>query len=320
MFKGIYTALLTPFNDRLELDQGSLVNLLKLQSSSINISGVVIAGTTGESPCLSNDEIKIIISIAKQLLRKDQKIILGISANCLSVAVDKLDFYSKFDEIDAYMVVTPYYNKPSQSGLIKYYESIASCSNKPIILYNVPSRTGVDLKVETINKLSEINEIVAIKEANDDLNKIQSLLKISTNINVLSGNDHLNSNFSQLGASGVISVLSNVAPELVASQFLDKIDNNLKKKLNQFSQEIAQKIQLGDIFFLLGDRLLRTSIRTNIELFNKSYELKTNSLSSCMSLKYDKGNPFNIVSIENRFPYDVPALPLINSKGSGFLF
>ena len=285
MFKGIYTALLTPFNDRLELDQGSLVNLLKLQSSSINISGVVIAGTTGESPCLSNDEIKIIISIAKQLLRKDQKIILGISANCLSVAVDKLDFYSKFDEIDAYMVVTPYYNKPSQSGLIKYYESIASCSNKPIILYNVPSRTGVDLKVETINKLSEINEIVAIKEANDDLNKIQSLLKISTNINVLSGNDHLNSNFSQLGASGVISVLSNVAPELVASQFLDKIDHKdtlvfldiLSKAGNPAAiKSIAHSLNIIEFNILRSPLTSEAIDLSSINYLGSSYKYETN--------------------------------------------
>ena len=225
MFKGIYTALLTPFNQEQKLDHNSINRLLAIQANSQHISGVVIAGTTGESPCLQQTEIQQLLKCARDNLRQEQKIILGISTNSLVAAYAKLELYNTYPEIDAYMVVTPYYNKPSQTGLINYYTCIANQAKKPVILYNVPSRTGVDLQLDSILELAANNNIVGIKEASEDLDKIKRLCRLDLGLNIFSGNDHLNTVFAQLGSDSVISVLSNIAPELVAKQLVEKVDH-----------------------------------------------------------------------------------------------
>jgi 4-hydroxy-tetrahydrodipicolinate synthase len=210
LFTGVCTALVTPFL-RGEVNYPMLERLLQAQLDA-GIRTVVICGTTGESPALSDSEKLEMFRRSKDYVGDRCKIIAGTGSNCTEHAI----YLSRSAEklgVDGLLLVSPYYNKATPAGLFAHYSAIASAVQIPCILYNVPSRTGVDIPVEVYRKLSRIPNIVGVKEASSDIVKVAGILAECPGFPVWSGNDDQIVPVMALGGSGVISVLSNAAPE-----------------------------------------------------------------------------------------------------------
>lgn len=210
IFTGAAVALITPFNE----DGINFEELKRLIDFNIDngTDAIVIAGTTGESATMSDEEHKETIKFTVEYVNKRVPVIAGTGSNDTLYAVE-LSKYAEKVGADGLLLVTPYYNKTTQSGLIKHYNYIADRVNIPIILYNVPSRTGVNILPKTALELSKHKNIVAIKEASGDLSQIAETISLcGDNLTVYSGNDDQIVPILSLGGKGVISVLSNVVP------------------------------------------------------------------------------------------------------------
>lgn len=221
MFKGSIVALITPFKHS-KFDADSFAKMMRFQIEG-GTDGVVIAGTTGESSNLNKAEIAEMFEIASKLrseTRSGIKIIIGTGSNSTESAVEKTEFAKKLHP-DGVLVVTPYYNKPTQDGLFLHFEEIAKAAGHiPVILYNVPGRTGCNMSAATTEKLSHIENVAAIKEASGNLAQISEIyaracMRSTKNFTILSGDDALTLPILSIGGSGVISVTANVAPKLV---------------------------------------------------------------------------------------------------------
>ena len=210
-FTDCATALITPFKEN-EIDYNSLDKLIEMQIDS-GIKTLVVCGTTAETSTLSSDERNMLISYVIEKVRGRCKIIVGTGSNDTNHAIELSNEAEKLGA-DALLIVTPYYNKCTQEGLYMHYSLIAQSVNIPIILYNVPSRTNVNLEVSTIEKLSRISNIVGIKEASKNIGHIMELFnKLDTSkFSIYCGNDDLTYLFYTLGGSGIISVVSNLIP------------------------------------------------------------------------------------------------------------
>lgn len=210
IFKGAATALVTPTNIN-GVDYNKLGELIDWQIEK-GINGLVICGTTGEAATMSYDEYHKVVSYSIERAAGRVPVVIGAGSNNTADAIEKTKFACK-EGADAILTVTPYYNKTTQAGLVKMYETIADASEKPIILYNVPSRTGVGIAPETYLKLADHENIAAIKEANGDLSAmIKTMALVGDKLDMYSGNDDQVYSVLGLGGMGVISVLSNVAP------------------------------------------------------------------------------------------------------------
>lgn len=210
LFSGACTALVTPFLDG-RVNYPMMEQLISRQLAS-GIRALVIGGTTGEAPTLSHNEKLELFHRAKQFAGKDGLIICGTGSNDTHHAVE-LSIAAQEAGADALLVVTPYYNKANPEGLFAHYLSIAHAVHLPIILYNVPGRTGVDIPVNVCQRLSRIPNIAGIKEASNDIVKIARLrLACGNDLPIWSGNDDHAVSAMALGAQGVISVLSNIKP------------------------------------------------------------------------------------------------------------
>lgn len=211
IFTGAAVAIVTPFNeDGINFDE-----LKKLIDFNIDngTDAIVIAGTTGESSTMSDEEHKEAIKFTVEYVNKRVPVIAGTGSNDTAYAV-KLSKYAESVGVDGILVVTPYYNKATQSGLVKHFTYIADNVNVPMILYNVPSRTGVNILPETYVELAKHPRIVATKEASGDLSQIAKIRELcGDNLNIYSGNDDQIVPVLSLGGKGVISVLSNVMPK-----------------------------------------------------------------------------------------------------------
>lgn len=211
IFTGAAVAIVTPFNeDGINFDE-----LKKLIDFNIDngTDAIVIAGTTGESSTMSDEEHKEAIKFTVEYVNKRVPVIAGTGSNDTAYAV-KLSKYAESVGVDGILVVTPYYNKATQSGLVKHFTYIADNVNIPMILYNVPSRTGVNILPETYVELAKHPRIVATKEASGDLSQIAKIRELcGDNLNIYSGNDDQIVPVLSLGGKGVISVLSNVMPK-----------------------------------------------------------------------------------------------------------
>ncbi len=211
IFSGACTALITPFQDG-EIDYKALKNLIEFQINS-GIDALLINGTTGESATLTENEKRELISFAVHEVGGRVPIIAGTGSNDTQKAVLLSQFASDVG-VDAILVVTPYYNKASNEGLIKHYETIANSVNVPMILYNVPSRTGVNIPLSVYDKLANHKNIVAVKEASAQVSDMAKLCsKCIDRLDIYSGNDDLILPTLSLGGRGVISVLSNILPK-----------------------------------------------------------------------------------------------------------
>ena len=210
LFSGVCTALVTPFLNQ-DVDYPMLEQLLKRQIDA-QIEAVVICGTTGEAPTLSDQEKVTLFSRAKDYVKEQCLVIAGTGSNCTEHAI-QLSIAAEEVGADALLVVSPYYNKATADGLYRHYRSIADAVHIPIILYNVPSRTGLDIPVSVYQKLSEIPNIIGVKEASTDISKITRIYAACpADFVVWSGNDDQAVAAMALGAQGVISVTSNVVP------------------------------------------------------------------------------------------------------------
>lgn len=215
-FEGTYVAMVTPFTKDEEIDEeGFRSNINFLIDNGVN--GLLAAGTTGESATLSHDEHKKVIEILIDEVDGRVETLAGAGSNSTKEAIDLVKF-SEDAGADAALVITPYYNKPQQHGLIAHYRVISDASDIPIIAYNVPSRTGVNLDVDTIVELAKIDSVDAIKEASGSIDKISEIYKalslegLEEDFNILSGEDGLTLPIMALGGTGVISASANVDP------------------------------------------------------------------------------------------------------------
>jgi 4-hydroxy-tetrahydrodipicolinate synthase len=217
MFTGVITAIVTPFR-RGAVDEDALRNLVEDQIAN-GIDGLVPVGTTGESPTLTFEEHVRVIDIVVKAAAKRVPIIAGTGANSTAEAIE-LSLAAKKVGADGMLQVTPYYNKPSQEGLIRHFKAIIEACPLPTVLYNVPGRTGCDLLPETIARLAEVPEVVAVKEATGSaLRAMQVISRVPSRIAVLSGDDATAFPLYALGARGCISVVSNVAPAEMAAMW-----------------------------------------------------------------------------------------------------
>lgn len=214
IFKGTATALITPFTEN-GVDFASLDALLDDQVKK-GVNALVILGTTGEPATMSLDEKKSVIEFTVKKLKGKLPIIVGTGANSTKAAVEMSVLAEKMGA-DALLVVTPYYNKATQQGLIAHYTAIADAVNLPIICYNVPGRTGVNLLPATFAKIAEHKNIAAIKEASGNMEQIEEAIRLSKGkADVYSGDDGITVPVMAMGGIGVISVVSNVAPKFTS--------------------------------------------------------------------------------------------------------
>ena len=206
--QGVYTALVTPFTDG-EIDYTQLRELVELQIAG-GVDGIVPVGTTGESPTLDCAEHEKLIEEVIKAVDKRCAVIAGTGANSTSEAVE-LTRHAKAMGADATLQVTPYYNKPTQEGLYRHFSTVADETGLPVVLYNVPGRSGVPIAVETVARLSKNANIVAVKEAAGSAERVSQIRDVC-DITILSGDDALTLPMMSVGAKGVISVASNIIP------------------------------------------------------------------------------------------------------------
>ena len=229
IFKGAGVAIVTPMKADGEVNYDVLGEMLEAQIQG-GTDAIIICGTTGESATLTEEEHSAVIRYAIKKVNKRIPVIAGTGSNCTATAI-KLSKEAEKDGADGLLLVTPYYNKATQKGLIAHYTAIANAVNIPIILYNVPSRTGCNLLPETIAKLvKNVKNIVGVKEASGNISQIAKVkLLCGDDVDLYSGNDDQVVPILSLGGIGVISVLSNVAPKETHDMVMDYLNGDLEK-------------------------------------------------------------------------------------------
>ena len=225
MFKGSNVALITPFKDNI-LDVENYIKLINFHIEN-GTNGLVPAGTTGESPTLSHDEHQRVIEICIKESGGKLPVIAGTGSNSTEEAVSLTKHAEKAGANGA-LVVTPYYNKPTQEGLYQHYKAINDNTSLPIIIYNIPGRCVIDMSVDTMSKLFELKNIAGVKDATGDLNRLdQTIKKLGPEFIQLTGEDGLALEFNKKGGVGIISVTANIAPKQCADmQKFSKSTNN----------------------------------------------------------------------------------------------
>lgn len=276
IFKGCGTAIITPFNEN-GVNYEEFRKLIEFQIKE-GADSIIVCGTTGEASTMSENEKKETIKFAVDVVNKRIPVIAGTGSNCTKTAKD-MSIYAESVGVDAVLIVTPYYNKTTQEGLIMHYKEIANAIKIPIILYNVPGRTGLNITPETCLELSKIDNIVAIKEASGNISQVASIANLcGDNLAIYSGNDDQILPILSLGGLGVISVLSNIIPKDVHNM----VNYFLNGKIND-----ATKLQL------------------------KSYKL--------IKSLFSEVNPIPIKAACNMLGFNVgiPRLPLVEMNMSG---
>lgn len=214
LFKGSGVALVTPFKDDLSINYVKLEELINFHIAN-KTDAIIICGTTGESSTLSDEEFKEIVSFCIKKVNKRLPVIVGCGSNNTKRAIEKSKLAQRLGA-DALLIVTPYYNKCTQEGLYLHYKSINDVVNVPIIIYNVPSRTGVNITPYTVLRLSKLNNIIGIKEASSDISQITKIISLTyPDFLVYSGNDDQTLPILSLGGAGTISVLANIYPNIM---------------------------------------------------------------------------------------------------------
>ena len=239
MFKGSIVALITPFKNN-KLDEDCYISLIHYHLKN-GTTGLVPAGTTGESPTLSHEEHERVIELCVKESKGKIPVIAGTGSNSTEEAVS-LTKYAEKVGANAALVVTPYYNKPTQEGLYQHFKSINDNCSIPIIIYNIPPRSVVDMSVDTMSRLFELKNIIGVKDATGDLNRVdQQRKKMGPDFIQLSGEDGTALDFNLRGGVGCISVTANVAPKL-CSEFqessLAKNNSNLLAKAKQINDKL----------------------------------------------------------------------------------
>lgn len=276
-FKGSGVALVTPFKSDFSIDFDALKRLVEFQIEN-GTDFLVVQGTTGESPVLSWDEKLAILKTVQEVNAGKLPIVFGVGGNntiAIGETLKKLP-----DGIDGILSVSPYYNKPTQQGIIEHYKYISACTSLPIILYNVPGRTGSNVTAETTLELAKIKNIVAVKEASGNIDQIMDILRLRpSGFGVLSGDDAITMPMIAMGADGVISVVANAFPE----KFNAMVHASLAENLEQAREHHFDLIPVTKMLFEQGnpggvkEALVERSIMENhmrLPLMPVSEELK----------------------------------------------
>lgn len=209
--EGCGTALITPFDDDYEVDWSSFATLVRRQLDA-GIDFLVPLGTTGETPCLEEYEKEKLLETTMELNDGKVPVVAGAGSNSTKKVITNISSLSKYNP-DAFLVVVPYYNKPTQEGIFQHFKAISESTSTSLILYNIPGRTGVNMTVETTLRLTELKNIIAVKEASGNYEQISELIRLApSGFSVLSGNDDVTFPLMCTGGKGVISVASNIAP------------------------------------------------------------------------------------------------------------
>ena len=241
MFKGSNVALITPFKNN-GLDEEAYIKLIHFQIDN-GTNGLVPAGTTGESPTLSHDEHQRVIDLCIKESNGKIPVIAGTGSNSTEEAISLTTHAEKAGASGA-LIVTPYYNKPTQEGLYQHYKAINDTCGIPIIIYNIPGRSVIDMSVDTMARLYELKNIVGVKDATGDLNRVnQTLEKLGKDFIQLTGNDDNVFEFNKRGGVGTISVTANIAPKLCSDfQRLSKSDTDNEIKEAERLDKILQPV------------------------------------------------------------------------------
>ena len=245
MFKGSNVALITPFKDN-KLDEESYIKLIHFHMEN-GTNGLVPAGTTGESPTLNHDEHQRVIDLCIRESNGKIPIIAGTGSNSTEEAISLTSHAEKAGANGA-LIVTPYYNKPTQEGLYQHYKAINDSIGIPIIIYNIPSRCVIDMSVDTMARLFELKNIAGVKDATGDLNRLdETIKKLGPEFIQLTGEDGLAFKFNKRGGVGIISVTANIAPKLCSDMqkySKSNSDNELKEaeRIDQILQPLHKSL------------------------------------------------------------------------------
>ena len=230
MFKGSNVALVTPFKNN-KLDEETYIKLIHFHIEN-GTNGLVPAGTTGESPTLNHQEHEKVIELCVKESKGKLPVFAGTGSNSTEEAISLTKHAEKIGANGA-LIVTPYYNKPTQEGLYQHYKAINDSCGIPIIIYNIPGRSVIDMSVETMSRLYELENIVGVKDATGDLNRVdQTLKKLGKDFLQLTGNDDNALEFNKRGGTGAISVTANIAPKLCSDfqrMSISKTDKDIKE-------------------------------------------------------------------------------------------
>ena len=232
LFGQVITAMVTPFNDDLSIDYGATENLVD-HLIKTGTDTIIVAGTTGESPTLAHEEELQLCKFVQKIAKNKAKIILGAGSNSTQTAIEATKEAEKLG-VDGILSVVPYYNKPSQNGLIEHFSQIAKATSLPIILYNIPGRTGINMEPQTVGYLANAHKnIIGYKDATGNLDNTTQVIQLtSSNFFVYSGDDSLTSPMLSVGAVGVISVASHIT----GNEIKDMINSFFAGKINKASE------------------------------------------------------------------------------------
>ncbi len=255
LFTGSGVALITPFTETNEVNYEMLKKLI-LWHIEMKTDALVINGTTAESATLSTQEKKDILAFSVEVANKRIPIIAGTGSNDTKTSIE-LSQYAAQIGVDGLLIVVPYYNKPTQRGLIAHFKAIAGSVELPIVLYNVPGRTGTNMEVSTVVELSKVENIVAIKEASHDLVQVEAIInQTSSDFDVYSGNDDQTEAINKLGGKGVISVTANILPTVIHEIATSKRNGNDLHQINDVmfieSNPVPAKAALNYLGFSVG--------------------------------------------------------------------
>ena len=242
IFKGCATAIVTPFDENDNINFDMFKRLIDFQINN-RVDAIVVCGTTGEASILSKEEKEELIKYCVKVVNKRVPVIAGVGSNNTKAVIENESYAEKVG-VDGLLAVTPYYNKTTQKGLVEHYKIIAENTSLPMILYNVPGRTGVDISPDTYLELSKVKNIVATKEASGDISKVLKIRNLcKDNLNIYSGNDDQIVPILSLGGIGVISVLSNVMPKYTA-EMVEKYLNGEVWEASNMQIEVSNLIEL----------------------------------------------------------------------------
>ena len=226
-FRGTYTAIITPFTEYENVDEGALKRLIDFNLAG-GVTGIVPCGTTGESPTLTHDEHDRVIELTVEHINGRALVLAGTGSNSTQEAV-RLSKHARKAGADALLLVTPYYNKPTQEGMYRHFREIAESVSIPSIIYNIKGRTGVNLETDTLVRLmTDCANVVGVKEASGDLNQMKDVIARKTReFCVLSGDDNMTLPLIKAGGDGVISVASNIVPEKMSKMVQLALDGKM---------------------------------------------------------------------------------------------
>lgn len=273
IFYGSGVALITPFRDG-KIDYESLGELIDFQVHN-GTSAIIILGTTGESATINKTERQYIIKLARNLIPSHVKLIVGCGTNNLVTTLQNV-LEAQALGADGVLVVTPHYNKCTQEGLVLHYSILNNLSNIPIIVYNVPTRTGLNIEPKTMLRISRLKHIAGIKEANGDISHILKMFHtLKDRVAIYSGNDNLNYIFHKLGAQGCISVTANILPKELSQQFSDGGDYDLHDRLYRINELLFCEVNPIPVKYVLSEmNMCANELRLPLTPLAKKYQNK----------------------------------------------